>query len=293
MALAGGSSRGRQPGQRLTAPRQRRGYGDMSMRIVLISLERATERRRRMAEEFARVGLDYEIWPAKDARTLTDEDHAFVDRAARERLGLYPIPDGSLANTLSQRAAMRDLVTNGPEMMAVFEDDARFEPDLPAVLMELVQHAKEFDIVKLQRRNRNKPFVPTISLETGHRLGRVRFADYGSDGYVITRHAARLLLARTPRMVREIDQVLSRFWDSGLNVLYIEPPVVREDALAESQIQESRNSEHSVHRRARWREPAILARRLLAGIHRDIRRRLAFRRLLLIDRGSARNVRIK
>ena len=104
------------------------------MRIVLISLERATERRRWMAEEFARVGLDYEIWPAKDARILTDEDRAFVDRAARERLGLYPIPDGSLANTLSQRALMRDLVRNGPDMMAVFEDDARFEPNLPTVL---------------------------------------------------------------------------------------------------------------------------------------------------------------
>jgi len=30
----------------------------MAMRIVLISLERATERRQRMAEEFARIGLD-------------------------------------------------------------------------------------------------------------------------------------------------------------------------------------------------------------------------------------------
>lgn len=80
----------------------------MAMRIVLISLERATERRQRMAEEFARVGLDYEIWPARDARTLTDEDRAFVDGAARERLGLHAIPDGSLANTLSQRAAIND-----------------------------------------------------------------------------------------------------------------------------------------------------------------------------------------
>ena len=257
------------------------------MRIVLISLERATERRQRMAEEFARVGLDYEIRPAKDARTLTDEDRAFVDRAARERLGLYPIPDGSLANTLSQRGAMWDLVRNGPEMMAVFEDDARFEPSLPFVLGELERRPTMFDIVKLQRRNPHRPFVPTIPLGTGHCLGRVRFADYGSDGYVITREAARLILERTPRMIREIDQVISRFWDTGLDVLYAEPPVVREDALAESQIQETRNTEHSVHRRARWRHPAILVRRLLAGVHRDIRRRIAFRRLLRSDRTAA------
>ena len=182
------------------------------MRIVLISLKRATERRRRMAEEFARVGLDYEIWPAKDARTLTDEDRAFVDRAARERLGLYPIPDGSLANTLSQRAAMRDLVRNGPDMMAVFEDDARFEPSLPTVLQELQQRPAVFDIIKLQRRNPGRPFVPTIPLDTGHRLGRVRFSDYGSDGYVITREAARLLLNE---LLEWFGRLIRSFLDFG------------------------------------------------------------------------------
>ena len=236
------------------------------MRIVLISLERATERRRRMAEEFARVGLEYEIWPAKDARTLTDDDRAFVDQAARAQLGLYPIPDGSLANTLSQRAAMKDFVTHGPEMMAVFEDDARFEPELASVLRELEQRMEQFDVVKLQRRNPARPLVPTIPLSTGHRLGRVRFADYGSEGYVITREAARLLLDRTPKMIREIDQVLSRFWDNGLNVLYVEPPVVREDALADSQIQKTRDLEHKAHRRRRRYRLSILARRIVAGL---------------------------
>lgn len=257
------------------------------MRIVLISLERATERRRRMAEEFARVGLGYEIWPAKDARTLTTEDRAFVDRTARERLGLHPIPDGSLANTLSQRAVMRDLVRNGPESMAVFEDDARFDPCLPAVLEELGRWTSAFDIVKLQRRNLRRPFIPAASLYTGHRLGRVRFADFGSEGYVITRKAARALLERTPRMVREIDHVLSRFWESRLNVMYVDPPVVREDEADGSQIHETRSKERLFHRLKRRRRPNILVWRLAAIIHHDIRRRLAFRRLLRSDRTLA------
>ena len=240
-----------------------------------------------MAEEFARVGLDYEIWPAKDARTLTTEDRAFVDHAARERLGLHPIPDGSLANTLSQRAAMRDLVRNGPQMMAVFEDDARFDDRLPAVLQELHQRPGMFDIVKLQRRNARRPFFPTVALGTGHRLGRVRFSDFGSEGYVITREAARLLLDRTPRMVREIDHVLSRFWESGLNVFYIDPPVAREEGANDSQIHLTRHQQRLAHRRERRRHPALLARRLRSIICGDIRRRIAFRRLRQSDQLSA------
>ena len=257
------------------------------MRIVLISLERATERRRQMAEEFARVGLEYEIWPAKDARTLTDGDREFVDHAQRNRLGLHPVPDGSLACTLSERAAMRDLVRNGPEVMAVFEDDARLGAKLPPVLQALEQHSHMFDIVKLQRRNLRRPFIPAFPLPTGHRLGRIRFSDFGSEGYVITRVAARLLLERIPRMVRDLDHELSYFWENGLNVLYLDPPVVREDGAYGSQIQETRSAERLGHRRERLRRPAILVRRLKAIVSNDVRRRIAFRRLLRSDRAAA------
>ena len=255
------------------------------MRVVLINLERAKARRERMVAAFAQAGIEFEVWPAVDARTLTDEDRTLVDQETRRRLGLYPIPDGSLANTLSQRAAMRDLVANGPEMMAVIEDDATFDDALPAVLSALEERDDLFDIVILQRRNPGRKFVPCISLPTGHALGRVRFADYGSNGYVITRDAARRFLERTPRMVREIDQSLSRFWDNGLNVLYVHPPVVSHDLALESQIEETRHPSRATHRAAR-RQPAVLARRLAAAVSRDIRRRIIFRRLLRADRGN-------
>ena len=253
------------------------------MRVVLINLERASLRRERMAAAFAHVGIGFEIWPAVDARTLTDEDRRLVDHEARRSLGLYPIPDGSLANTLSQRAAMQDLIDNGPEMMAVFEDDASFDSMLPAVLSALEENGDLFDIVVLQRRNPQRPFVPSISLPTGHTLGRVRFADYGSNGYVITREAARRFLERTPRMVREIDQALSRFWDNGLNVLYVHPPVVSHDHTLDSQIEETRRPSRADHRTAR-RTPIVFARRLAAAFTRDVRRRIVFRRLLRADR---------
>lgn len=257
------------------------------MRVVLINLERARERRKQMAAEFARVGIEYEIWPAVDARLLTDEDRVFVDQDGRRRLGLYPIPDGSLANTLSQRAAMRDLVENGPDMMAVFEDDARFDTALPEVLSALEGQSEPFDVVILQRRNLRKRFIACTALTSGHKLGRVRFADYGSNGYVITRIAAERFLGNNHRMTREIDQTLSRFWDNGLNVMYVDPPVVSHDEEMDSQIEKARRVNRSTHRQAR-RRPSVLARRLATGIFRDIRRRIAFRKLLRDDRKKFR-----
>ena len=53
------------------------------MRIVLINLKRASERRNRMAREFGALGLPYEIKEAIDGRNLSAEHLTQVDREAR------------------------------------------------------------------------------------------------------------------------------------------------------------------------------------------------------------------
>ena len=249
------------------------------MKTVLINLPQARERRDAMTREFASVGLSFEIHEALDGVRLTPEHYAQVDRARRARLGLYPIPDGSIANWLSQREAMRRLVQSEVPMMAVFEDDARFEAALPAVL-DLLEHGRlDFDVVILERRNRRRKFIPCHRLPTGHALGRVKFADYGSEGYVITREAARHFLAHVPRMVREIDQSISRFWDNGLNVYYIDPPVVYNEGESDSQIESGRIAGKQSQRRSAG-SLSIAWRRIWFGTRRAVRKRLAFRKLL-------------
>ena len=60
------------------------------MRVVLINLQRAKERRDRMTAAFAGTGIEFEIWPAVDARTLTDEDRGLVDHEARRAARALP-----------------------------------------------------------------------------------------------------------------------------------------------------------------------------------------------------------
>ena len=45
-----------------------------------------------------------------------------------------------------------------------------------------------------------------------------------SAGYVITRPGAAHFLTTAPRMVHSIDHALLCYWESGLNVFYIDPP---------------------------------------------------------------------
>ena len=249
------------------------------MRCVVINLPRATERLRAISGEFSRIGQTYEVWPAVDGQKLSKSNRAFVDSKARHSLGLYPVPDGSLANTLSQRAVWRDLLASDLEMVAIFEDDAQLDTKLPVVLDALARNSGCADIVMLNRGHPHKPYFPVVDLPTGHTLGRVRFASPGSCGYVITRTAAAHLLKQNIRMVREIDQVLTRFWDNGLNVLYVDPPVVC-PAKVESLIAPSRDSVRSQRRHS----PATVARQVMAAVSRDVRRRVIFQRLIKNDR---------
>ena len=249
------------------------------MRIVVVNLERASERRARMARQFGALGLNYEIKPAIDGRRLTAEQLALVDRKGRRRLGLYPQPDGSIACWLTYREVLRDLVDNGPDMMAIFQDDAQLAPALPDVLNALERQPFPFDVVLLHRRRPQRPFIPCVQLTSRHQAGRVRYSDDGAEGIVISRAAARHFIRTTPRMVLAIDHALLRFWRNGLNVFYVNPAVVRHGGYEDSYISTDRIAAKK-HQREAEGLAAILWRRAVTGCHDAIMKRFAFRRLL-------------
>ena len=254
------------------------------MRIVVVNLKRASERRARIAQEFAAVGLPYEVKEAIDGRLLSDDQLSQVDWETRRRLGVRPPPGGGIANWLTQREVMRDLVENGPEMMAIFEDDARLEPGLPGVLEALERRPFNFDVVALNRRHPRRRFFPCILLTDRHRAGRVRFSDSGSEGYVITRTAARHLLDATPRMVLPVDQAVLRYWANGLNVFYVDPPVVRHGGYEGSLI---KGDPVSRLLGADANYTVGFLRRNLTRVSRGVQKYIAFRKLLHDDRRNA------
>ena len=149
--------------------------------------------------------------------------------------------------------------------MVVFEDDARLHPTLLDVLDALDAlegKANLFEVVKLQR-NSDPPYYPVHRLSPSHTLGRTRYYDRGGYGYVITRHAARHLLKQFQTTYREVDQLIPRFWDNGLeNVLYVNLPVVYHDDLLPSYIEAKRLQARLAHRRLIRRNPAAAGRRL-------------------------------
>ena len=260
------------------------------MRMFVINLVRAKDRRQRMSQQFAKLGLKPKFHDAVDGKQLTGEHYAEVDRVTRQRMGLKPQADGSIANWLSQRQVMREIVENGPETVAIFEDDAELSRELPSVLAALERRPASFDVVKLNRRTPSKAFIPYKQLSTGYNIGRVRYHDFGTEGYVIARDAARRFLEVTPKMMWELDQAINNYWENGLNVYYLDPPVVCHGGWTDSQMEEDRARSRLLHRQT---ENAVMTlwRRTPWSIRRQLSRRREFRRRIREDKEATFKVR--
>ena len=196
------------------------------MKIVVINLERAVERRNRVTAALDELGLAFELFRAVDGRHLAPDQEAFIDYDALDRQG-WPMRAGALGNWISHRTILADMIENGPEAMAILEDDIEPAPELPAVLDALERSTGTFGIVFLNRGRAVRRFIPHRRLDTGHRLGWLRWSHFGTQGYVITRPAARRFLETFPRVRMNIDRSLAAYWRTGLATYCIRPPVVR------------------------------------------------------------------
>ena len=252
------------------------------MQIIVINLAQDTDRRTRIEGRLAELGLRWERLSAVDGRRLEPRHERLIDRVTQAARGLEFSP-GAIGCWLSHHQAQR-MVAEGAEPMAlILEDDIAIADDLPDVL-EWIERgdAGRFDVIRLHRYKVRRKFAPVHRIG-GSTLGFVRPTDSGTQAYVITREAARRLIATIPRMVQLADHALYEHWTHGLIVCSIDPPVVRHDDRGRSSIGARPVPGKALFRPVQW------LRRKRHQIHKKIIRRRSWRRML---RGYAKTGRL-
>lgn len=118
------------------------------MKVYVISLRRATERRRYIETHLGALGLDYEIVDAVDYQELTPADFArLVDQQAAAA-NPY-LTKGVQACALSH-AKVCDRIAAGPGRLAlVLEDDAALPANINAILSLIEQEIGDDEVVSL------------------------------------------------------------------------------------------------------------------------------------------------
>ena len=196
--------------------------------------------------------IQFEFFAGRDKRHLTENDFkTYAAYDSKFSNWKHPNFKGHFACWLSHREVWKKAVLDGYNTIAVFEDDVKLLSNINDGLELIEELTDQFDIIFLNNRFPNRPFVPIVKLSDEFMLGLIKLAACGAEGYVITSRAMRHLLEIFPHFDIEVDRLMSASWLHGLKTFHIQPNCVfhgAEDFHVSSYIY-VRNEGPNVHRR--------------------------------------------
>jgi glycosyl transferase family 25 len=212
-----------------------------ALKIFVISLERATERRAHMQALLDQLGLQAEFILAVDGRALTAADRARYD-SRRARLHYRSeMTDAEIACYLSHYRCYERIARERLPMALILEDDIAVGPNFVSTIRQLASQANpSWTVVRLQSQ-RSKVLKPRTAKEQGRWLcdleggilTRLGTHVLGGCAYLMRLPAAEAMLTYGRRIVRPIDQTLDRYWENGIMPHVVRPfPVWQHPAFA-------------------------------------------------------------
>ena len=181
-----------------------------------------------MSERLNRFGLSAIFIDAVDGRALSDADKSnYLDLERRSYLP-HQLSAGALGCSLSHLSAWQALIASNHNYALILEDDAELTASTGAILESLTNGAHQFDIISLHHR-KTRPQHKIADLHSGHILSVLRYNHIGATAYLISRDAATRLLKTALPITFEIDLYINRWWQHGVQNLFIYPPLAAED----------------------------------------------------------------
>ena len=226
------------------------------LKVFVISLERAGQRRAHMRRLLDQLGLQAEFIAAVDGRALTAADRARYD-ARRARLHYRAeMSDAEIACYLSHYRCYERIADDGLPMALILEDDIAVSPNFLSVVRALAaQSDPEWTVVRLQSQ-RTKVLKPRAAKDRGQSVCAVPGGTLfqlgthvlGGCAYLMRRPAAESMVAYARRIVRPIDQTLDRYWENGIAPYVVRPFPVWQHPDFASEIGSRGKSAHPIER---------------------------------------------
>lgn len=191
----------------------------------VISLPDAYERRATMRSRLDALGIAFEFFDAVDGRKPLGEKPygVLLDRSSL-------LPETQFACALSHLQLAKRIEAGASDMALVLEDDALLSDELPTLVTGA--SGVPFDILKLEgQATQNRPFLSRGAI--GHHALRVyNYVSWRTAGYILTRKAARHLLATILVIDDSIDHLMSK---SRLDIVELYPYAIWQDVSPSQQ----------------------------------------------------------
>jgi glycosyl transferase family 25 len=192
---------------------------NLTLQVFVISLERSTERRRRVEEQLSQTGIQWQFLNAVDGYALPSMPLSYKQSKVK-RLQGYELTPGEIGCFLSHIKAWELCVQNNVATL-IFEDDFLVGKNLEAVIDDLLSIADQWNLVRLSG-----------IYETNHQILQKRSTfdlvknlgePCGTAAYMIQPAAARILLENAADIYEPVDHYLEHYSKHGLHCLAAKP----------------------------------------------------------------------
>jgi glycosyl transferase family 25 len=189
--------------------------------VLLINLERSTQRRVQMEARLREVGLDHRILPAVDGAAHQEALRQTVDAPAfRWHTGRDALP-GEMGCYHSHLNAWQALLDSPHRFLLVLEDDMVFHPDFAAALSTALRGAEHWDMLKLAKIRAKQPI--SQGQLGDYQLNAYIGAATGFGAYLIQRATAQRLLPHLLPIRAPIDRELEQVHRHDIRHFGLEP----------------------------------------------------------------------
>ncbi len=194
------------------------------MKIFVISLTRARDRREHITRRLTELGVAFEFFDAIDGATSKDPVLARYDHATRVKKLGYGMRPGEIGVYASHYLLWQWCVENNAPCI-VLEDDVEFSDDFSRVITWLEQHIARHGFVRIGWVF-DRPFRALGSAVGNRHLGKHLKGPRGGQGYAIHPAAARKYLAQSESWSEPMDDYMDMEWRHGVLMLALYPAPV-------------------------------------------------------------------
>lgn len=221
--------------------------------VWYINLARDTERRERIEDALKHANVPGErfdaiLWTQLDTST---QNQLYSEQLNRQQY-YQPLVNGEKGCYASHIFAWRKLLASDAAALVVLEDDVVPEPDFLQTVQAIAQLPDNWDMIKLMGRQGNEKVRSRQKLIEGHDLISYRRVPSFTAGYVISRAGAQKMLQTRVPFGRPIDIDLRFWWENGMRIAGVHPPVVTLDETSQATSITGRSASPSLH--TRWRK---------------------------------------
>jgi glycosyl transferase family 25 len=191
----------------------------LPIQVLVISLERSVERRKRVEEQLGKTRIQWNFLNAVDGYALSKMPPSY-QKTKVKRLQGYELTPGEVGCYLSHIQAWQDCVDK-QKITLVFEDDFLISLRFETVLKDLLTISQEWDLVRLSGiyETEDRLLTTRDSFNLVQNLGE----PCGTASYILNPNAAKILLENTADIYEPVDHYLEHFKKHGLRCLAAKP----------------------------------------------------------------------